>query len=96
MYNTVYRYVENIAMVRTIKHSLKTRPGPGSTLMHKTIGTPPCTLRQTWVSVYSIVHNVVYSIVYCIVYNTEFSTGQSLVLGTVYRRKGGAQVNPME
>ena len=40
---------------RAIKHSLKTRQLVlgyiGSTKMHKTIGTPPCTLRQPWVSV---------------------------------------------
>ena len=40
---------------RAIKHSLNTRQlilgYRGSTKMHKTIGTPPCTLRQPWVSV---------------------------------------------
>ena len=40
---------------RAIKHSLKTRQEilgyRGSTKMHKTIGTLPCTLRQSWVSV---------------------------------------------
>ena len=41
---------------RAIKHSLKTRQMilgyRGWLKMHKTIGTPPCTLRQPWVSVY--------------------------------------------
>ena len=40
---------------RAIKYSLKTRQlingYIGSIKMHKTIGTPPCTLRQPWVSV---------------------------------------------
>ena len=40
---------------RTIKHSLKTKKlilvYRRSTKMHKTIGTPPCTFRQPWVSV---------------------------------------------
>ena len=43
---------------RAIKHSLNTRQlilgYRGSTKMHKTIGTPPCTLRHPWVSVYMI------------------------------------------
>ena len=42
---------------RAIKNSLKTRQlilgYIGSTKMHKTIGTPPCTLRQPWVTVFS-------------------------------------------
>ena len=40
---------------RAIKHSLKTRQlihgYRGSTKMNKTMGPPPCTLRQPWVSV---------------------------------------------
>ena len=43
-------------MNRAIKHSLNTRQlilgYIGSTKMHKTICTPPCTLRQPWVNVH--------------------------------------------
>ena len=46
---------DSVFMNRAIKHSLKTRHlilgYKGSTKMRKTIGTPPCTLRQPWVSV---------------------------------------------
>ena len=46
---------------RAIKHSLKTRQlilgYRGSTKIHKTRGTPPCTLRQPWVSVAWVMSN---------------------------------------